>query len=317
MTTPTLRFYFGLAIVGYLGAIIYGIGTGGDPIGVATFGWSGGVGDHVGYAILVGVAASSFGLGVIEALLILPSPEELAAPDREALPPAEAPLTTAPWPILGAFGVGVALLGLVTENVVFIAGCVVVVVTLIEWAVQTWSDKATGDAEVNRSIRSRLMQPFEIPVLGLMIVAFVVLGISRVLLALPKDGSVGFAMLAAVIILGAAILVSRPKDTRNLVTGLLVAGGILVLAGGVAAAIVGERDIEEHHAEEHGSEGHAEEEEVTPPGEVPDDPEDGYVVIDPGNGVPPTDDEVERTEPAEGNTPASAPTTTVPVEGGE
>jgi hypothetical protein len=315
MTTPTLRFYFGLAALAWFSACIYGVGTGGTPIGVVTFGWSGGVGDHLGYSVLMGLFLSSFLLGVVEALVISPAPAMAgvgAGPD--ALPVAEAPATTAPWPILGAFGAGVAVLGLVTTNVVFIAGCVVLAVTLIEWSVQTWADQATGDPEVNRSIRSRLMNPFEVPVLGLMVVAFVVLGVSRVLLALPKDGSVGFAMLAGLIILIAAIIVSRPRDSRNLVTGVLISGGILVLAAGVASAIVGEREIEEHHGEDPVEENiDSEDPNITPPGEVPE--EGNYVPIDPGSGVAPADPAAERSTPAEGNEPAPAPTTTVAEEG--
>ena len=36
----------------------------------------------------------------------------------------------------------------------------------IEWTMQAWSDRATGDPAVNREIRNRVMLPIEVPVAG-------------------------------------------------------------------------------------------------------------------------------------------------------
>ena len=46
------------------------------------------------------------------------------------------------------------------------AGVIVGIVVLLEWMVSAWSERATGDPEVNRRIRNRVMNPIEIPLFG-------------------------------------------------------------------------------------------------------------------------------------------------------
>lgn len=302
MTTPSLRFYFAMAAIAWLGACVYGVGTGGSPIGVVTLGWNGGVGDHLGYAILIGLAATSFAIGAITALLVDLMP---VAAGGEPLPAAEAPANPSPWPIVGAFGAGVAAIGAVSNTAVLAAGGVILAATLVEWAVQTWADQATGDPEVNASIRSRLMSPVEVPAIGVLIIAFVALGTSRVLLAVSVEGAALLAIVLGVVVLAAAVLVASGKAGQNLTTGLLLVGAVVVLAGGVAGVSVGERDFQ-HHDEEEGDEA-----------EEGEESSEGFVVNDPGDGVAPADEDVERTSPAQGNTPAQNTTSTVAAEEGE
>jgi hypothetical protein len=215
---------------------------------------------------------------------------------------------------VAAFGAGVVAIGAVSNTAVLVAGGVILGATLVEWAVQSWADQATGDPEVNASIRSRLMSPVEVPVIGVLVIAFVALGLSRVLLSVSSDASAAIAIAVGVVVLGAAVLIATGKLTSNVTTGLLLLGAVVVLAGGIAGVSVGERDFEEHHAEPGAHEG----------GETEGDEggSDGFVVNDPGHGEAPTDDEVDgadvgRTEPAEGNTPAENTTTTVAAEEGE
>ncbi|MCB1003853.1 MAG: hypothetical protein KDB35_06670, partial [Acidimicrobiales bacterium] len=71
---------------------------------------------------------------------------------------------------------------------------------------------------------------------------------SRVLLATPKSGSTGLAIVVALLVLGVATLIAtRPRLSANLIAALLLLGGIAVLVGGITAASVGTRDFEEHH----------------------------------------------------------------------
>ena len=56
----------------------------------------------------------------------------------------------------GAFGAGLVVLGLVISNVLFMVGCFLLVGVLVEWMVLAWSDRATGDPEVNRRLRRRM-----------------------------------------------------------------------------------------------------------------------------------------------------------------
>ena len=54
MFTTGFKFFFGLAIALTIGAVAYGYSTGGEHVGPITLGWKGGVGDHVGYRVLIG-----------------------------------------------------------------------------------------------------------------------------------------------------------------------------------------------------------------------------------------------------------------------
>lgn len=302
MTTPGTRLYFALAAIAWVGALVYGVGTGGTPLGVLSLGWSGGVGDHLGYGILIGLAATAFAVGALTAVLIDLLPRTARSAEDETLE--EAPVGPAPWPVVAAFGAGLLLVGAVSEPLLFIVGAVVLGATLLEWVVQSWADQATGDQAVNASIRSRLMSPIEVPAIGVLIIAFVVLGLSRVMLAASKEGSAIIAIAIGVVVLGVAVLIGTRKLSANVISGLLLAGAAVVLVGGIVGAAVGERDFEHHgddhseDADEHGDDG-------------------GFQVNTPFPAVAPTGEQSGRTEPAEGNTPAEHTPTTVAAEEGE
>jgi hypothetical protein len=140
---------------------------------------------------------------------------------------------------------------------------------LIEWMVLAWSDRATGDPEVNRVVRDRLMAPFEVPLAGILIVGGSVLAISRVLLTTSQMGAV-----AAAVVLGGAIFAigilfaTRPRLSPNLIAGVLVVAALGIVTAGVVSAARGERTIE-HHEEEGEHEGEGEgngNEPFVPPG---------------------------------------------------
>ena len=174
---------------------------------------------------------------------------EVSASD--ALPRAEPPAAPSYWPIVGAFGAAILALGAVVGTGLFILGIAVVVIAAFEWTVQAWSDRATGDPEVNATIRNRFMHPIEIPVIAVLVIGVVAVGFSRVFLALPQLGATIAAIIVATLVFAAAAVVAtRPKISRSVVSGLLLAGGIAVLVGGVVGAAVGERDFE-HHGTEH------------------------------------------------------------------
>src|SRR6516162_5981993 len=77
--------FFGLAVPAFITAIVYGIITNGIGhggvihvisgngavdalLGPITFGYKGGVGDHLGYAVLMGFAITCLGFGVASAV---------------------------------------------------------------------------------------------------------------------------------------------------------------------------------------------------------------------------------------------------------
>jgi hypothetical protein len=232
-------------------------------LGVAAFalaalvvwqGFSGG--EERGLLVLLGVAIAA---GTLGALLVWirdgdVAVEPGAADGRAPASAASGPLP-APWPAIGALGVAVTVVGLAAGGALLYVGFGLVAIAVVEWMVQGWAERATPDPEENTALRNRIMYPVEIPVLGLLIVGLVLLAFSRVLLALPKEGSTIAAIaVAATILLVAVLVATRPRISSTVLTVVLVLGAVALLGGGIVGAVSGERDIEEHEAEERGTE---------------------------------------------------------------
>ena len=267
MFTTGSKWFLGLGFVSLVLAAAYGWTTGGTRLGPVTLGYYGGVGEHLGYALLISIGVASMLLGVVvvaardadaSALAQLAGTDEAPA----AVPPAH----NAYWPILGAFGLSGVVLGLVISNAMFIGGLIVLLIVLVEWMVHAWADRATGDPEVNFGIRRRLMAPYEVPLLGTACAGLVIFACSRFFLTASKLGAVWVATgIGAVIFIVGMVIASRPKLSANVLAGFLLLMGVGVGAAGIAAAARGERTIEPHHAEP------VEDEHPEEPGVLPED----------------------------------------------
>jgi hypothetical protein len=264
MITTGTKWFFGLGIATLVLAAAYGWTTGGDGLGPLTAGYKGGVGDHVGYGILLGAAALSFVQGfVLTALRDADAEMEAQVVGLDTVPPVR-PAGASYWPAIAAFGVGLVLVGLVSEPLLFVFGLIVLGAVLVEWTVQTWADHATGDPATNRRLRNRLMNPIEFPVAGALAVAIVVLSFSRVFLAVSELGAVAVAGVAATVILfGGALLAARPSLSPNVIVAVLLVAAVVVIGLGVAGGVEGEREFHPWNAEEDGEDEHG-----APSGEV-------------------------------------------------
>jgi hypothetical protein len=259
LITTGSKFFYALAGLLVLGAVVYGYTTGGGEVGPLSLGYKGAVGDLVGYTILMGAAAVAAFLGSTTTAFRDADPEAGAALLGTDAPPA--PTTAAPsyWPVVGAFGVTLVLVGVVLNNVFFVAGLIALGAVALEWTIQAWSERATGDPAVNREIRNRIMLPFEVPIAGALAVAIVIVGYSRVFLTVSKENAVWVALaVAAVIFVVGTVLAAQSRIRTDLVAGLLVLGAVVTIGLGIASAVSGEREFE-HHGEEH-SEEHSDEE---------------------------------------------------------
>jgi hypothetical protein len=257
------KFLYGLAAFGWLAAIAYSMATGEQQLGMdsllgpLTMGYKGYVGDHIGYTVLITLAVTSLCLALFTSALRDADPEDAAAAaGLEAVPEVPAPTTASYWPVIGAFSAAAVVIGLAVGSSMFVIGMVGLAIVTVEWAVRAWADRATGDPEVNRAIRSRFMSPVEIPVGAVLVIGLIVVAVSRMLLALPKIGGYFLfgAVPALVLVLG-FFIVARPKLSQNFVASVLVIGGLAILGGGVAAAVAGEREHKSHDekkGEEHG-----------------------------------------------------------------
>jgi hypothetical protein len=250
-----------LMAVGYAGATSHHKnGVMETVLGPLTLGYKGRVGDHTGFALFVGAGVVALFLAVVLSALRDADPEAAAQViGLETVPDVDAPAAPNPWPVVAAFSAGAVALGLAIGSAMFVLGMVGLAIATVEWAVRAWSDRATGDPEVNRTIRNRFMQPVEVPAIAVLTILVLVLAVSRILLALPKNGGYAvFGLVPAVILGVGALIISKPKLSSSLVAGLLLLGGVAVLAGGIAASIAGEREVEHKesgHEKDKGEEG--------------------------------------------------------------
>lgn len=254
MFTTGSKWFLGLGLVSLVLAAAYGWSTGGNGLGPITGGYKGGVGDHLGYGVLLTIGAAGMFLGLVSVAIRDAAPSALAElAGTEVAPREAAPAHAAYWPVLGAFGAGLVVLGLVISNVLFVVGCLVLLAVLVEWMVLAWSDRATGDPEANRLVRNRVMGPFEVPLAGLLVVAGSVAAFSRLLLTSSELGAVGVATALGIMVLAVgALLATKPKLSPNVIAGVLALLAVGVVAAGVASAARGERIIEHEQDQREG-----------------------------------------------------------------
>lgn len=200
------------------------------------------VGDLAGFLVLMGifVAATLAGLALTGSGLPdrAPSyraeapPVEMVAVDRATLP------RPSLWPLAAAVAVGTLTVGLAVGRTLVTIGVVVALVAAVGWLAQDWREDPTFTPREGAKLGDRLIAPLAFPVLALALVAIIVVSVSRVLLAVPKNVSVAIALTMAVVLLVAFfVLSSRPRIARG---GLLFLSGFavvsLIAAGSVSAA---------------------------------------------------------------------------------
>jgi hypothetical protein len=259
--TPAFRFFAGLAVFSLVAAFVVGFSSETQApidrvLGPLTLGWKGGVGNHVAYTLFVGLFGVSAGLAGLLIAFRDADPEA----EAQVLHAESAPLTRAPagmnyLPVFAAVGLVVFLIGTSTANTVLAwAGVAVLVAIGFTWTLRAWAERATGDESTNAELYHRFIDPLRLPVVSIVAIAVVVLGFSRVLLAVSKTGSVVVFSLVAIVVFAVTVLLAMvPRSGRYVVTGLVVVGALAVIAGGIIGAVAGEREFEQH-GEEHGGE---------------------------------------------------------------
>lgn len=113
---------------------------------------------------------------------------------------------------------------------------------------------------LSEEVRFRVPLPFVIPVAALVLIAAITIGMSRILLSVPKEVAVIIAIaVAANLMIGAAFVANRPETVRNSWAELLIVFTYPIVIGIVLAQL--NLGGEEHAvAEEAGGQAAAEEE---------------------------------------------------------
>ena len=228
------RYFAGRIALAAAAAAVVGVLTGMD-----------GTGDVVMYAtIVLGVAAGAFALLFTLALTV----GDGDSLDREHL--ADHQPTPAFWPIMAALGMGVLMVGLVTDSLLTICGVALLLISAIEWTMSAWAEHLSTDAESNAIERARLLRPFEISLYGALGIAIPVVLASRIFLTVSKTAASFVAIVIASVILAFAFVVyAKPRLRRSIAASVLVLGGVALIVGGIASAVIGEREF--HHPAGH------------------------------------------------------------------
>ena len=253
VVTISLRFYLALVVAALVGAYVVGVTSHHEKIinqviGPLDLGWKGGVGNHLAYTVLVGVAVAAAFLGVLlTAFRDADATAEAQAAELESVPLTRAPVGANYWPVVAAFCVAVVLIGLsISSRWLALAAGVVLGGAVAMWTVRAWAERATGDDRANLELYQQVVEPMRLPILAVLLVALMVLGFSRVLLTLPtKHASTAvFGVIGTVILIACVTIALRPKISRSVVTLVVFVLGIGVVVGGVVGAARGVRHVE-------------------------------------------------------------------------
>ena len=232
MFTTGSKLLIGSAAAAWIFAAVYGVAQGG------TLG-------------SIGLISAAVALSLLAGLNLFVRDSNLSAMEQGFDGAAAAQATARPslWPLLVGLGATTMTFGLVTNRTFFILGVIAVIAGAIEWLIQGWSERASGEQSYNADARNLMADPLELPVVGAIGAAVVVYAFSRVMLGLPTPTAtvVAFSVLAA-LVLGVAALISIKRGvTKHTLFGTFSVVIIALIAGGTVAGLSGEREIHPHH----------------------------------------------------------------------
>lgn len=233
MLTTGTKLLVGAAVAAVVAAVVYGVAQDGT-LGV------------------VGLLSAAAALGLLAGINIVARDSNVSAMDADAVLEAAAARPAPPpslWPLVVAGGAGLIVFGLVTEQAFFLLGVVLVGLGVFEWMLEAWSERASADVAFNSEARGRLSGPLEFPALAAVGAVVVIFSFSRIMLFLSKTaGPVAFGVIA-LLILGAGFGFAYQKSVRSSAIAIITAVGALgLVAGGVAAGLEGERQLQPHES---------------------------------------------------------------------
>ena len=239
MFTTGTKFLLGSTVVASIAALAYGITQDGGIMGTIGL-----VSAALALAFLAGVNIYARDSNV----LVTPD----LAPERTAA--AQVAPSFSLWPFVFAIAAVTIVVGLVTYQAITVIGLLLLLAAGAEWMTQAWSERASADNAHNSEVRSRIANPFEFPIAGAIAIGIIVYSFSRIMLWLSKTNTVlAFGILAMVFLAFAFLFAYRPSIKHRAVVSVIVIGAIGLVAGGAAAGISGERDIEQHETAEAGA----------------------------------------------------------------
>jgi plastocyanin len=230
MFNSAAKLEFGLAAFALVLAVIYGLAIE-DPTGFVLM-----LGAFLGFTL---AALAVTGSGVKDRAPVYLSMED-APPLQTITVDPSLGSRPSPWPLVAAVAMGIFAVGVAVSHTAVIVGIVAGLITTAGWLAQCWREDPSYTTREGERVSQRLLTPFGLPVLALVLVGIIVFSISRVLLAVPKDASVLVAFGVAIVILVTFFILSAKSHTGRgplyLMAGfalisVLVAGGVSMATG--------------------------------------------------------------------------------------
>ena len=201
------------------------------------------VGEDTGTALLIGA-------GLVSALgglaIVGTQGRDVPTMDAARQPASLAPASSSVWPVGAGLAALLVATGMATSSALVWFGVAAAAVAGIGWFSQSWASHPTWTDEQNERVSSRLITPIALPLGVTALVLLIAFSFSRILLAVDKNSAVLIALVAALIILGAGMLVALKGLGRSAILGLLTVGALATAGVGVGGAVAGEREF--HHA---------------------------------------------------------------------
>ena len=145
--------------------------------------------------------------------------------------------------MLLALAAALTVTGVALGTIFLVAGLVLGFVVGMQWALQAWSDSISDDPTVAGEFKSRVGGIFDIPMTSLALIGFIVIGLSRILLALPAAWATAVVSVVALLIFVGATFFAKKSPSRNVIVGVLGFGALAVLVGAIVSAGIGERSF--------------------------------------------------------------------------
>lgn len=223
MITPGSKYFLGLTGLGLVSAVLYCFLVNPSDLGAyALFG-------------LFISAALIAGFSIFTRDGDVDSVAEAVEANTEATAPSF-------WPIVFALGAALTLLGVATNEIVFVLGLSVLVGGAVEWVIDDWAEKASVDSEFNSFVRHRAIGAFDYPGIAAVVLGVVAFLFSRIMLTVSKDEASIIFIIVAALIFATGFLLSAKPALRGKSTAIISVVGVLVLAvAGITSALNGER----------------------------------------------------------------------------
>jgi plastocyanin len=158
-----------------------------------------------------------------------------------------------PWPLAGALALGVFSIGVAVGHSLTTIGLVLGLLAAAGWLSQAWREDASFSPREGALLSERLLSPVGLPLMAVGLIAVIVISVSRLLLTLPRTGSILAAFgLSVALLVVFFMLASRPHLGRNSLVFLGGAAVVAVVGAGSVSAASGYRTFEHHDTGEAG-----------------------------------------------------------------